>query len=83
MRARLAGTSRRVNADLTVADVKRFCRVDAETEALLSEAVRTRRLSARGYHRVLRVARTAADLAGSEPVRAGDVAFALLLRAEP
>jgi magnesium chelatase family protein len=72
-----------VNADLTVAEVKRFCAVDAETEGLLAEAVRARRLSARGYHRVLRVARTAADLAGSECVRAEDVALALLLRADP
>ena len=83
MRARLAGTSQRVNADLTVAEVKRFCRVDAETEALLGGAVRTRRLSARGYHRVLRVARTAADLAGSEGLRADDVSLALLLRSDP
>ena len=80
MRAR---TPMRVNADLTVAEVRRHCAVDGETEALLAEAVRARRLSARGYHRVLRVARTAADLAASDPVRGEDVALALLLRAEP
>jgi magnesium chelatase family protein len=83
MRERLAATGRRVNADLTVAEVKRFCAVDAETEDLLAEAVRARRLSARGYHRVLRVARTAADLAASQGVRAEDVALALLLRSDP
>jgi magnesium chelatase family protein len=83
MRARLAATGRRVNADLTVAEVKRFCAVDSETESLLAEAVRARRLSARGYHRVLRVARTAADIAGSDCVRSEDVAFALLLRSDP
>lgn len=83
MRARLAATGRRVNADLTVAEVKRFCAVDSETESLLAEAVQARRLSARGYHRVLRVARTAADLAGSDGVRTEDVAFALLLRSDP
>jgi len=83
MRARLAATGRRVNADLTVAEVKRFCAVNAETESLLAEAVEARRLSARGYHRVLRVARTAADLAGSDDVRTEDVAFALLLRSDP
>jgi magnesium chelatase family protein len=83
MRARLAATGRRVNADLTVAEVKRFCAVDSETESLLAEAVQARRLSARGYHRVLRVARTAADLAGSDGVRAEHVAFALLLRSDP
>jgi magnesium chelatase family protein len=83
MSSRLAGTGRKVNADLTVADIKRHCRVDAETEALLSEAVRARHISARGYHRVLRVARTAADLAGCADVRGEDVALALLLRADP
>ena len=83
MSSRLAGTGRKVNSDLTVAEIKRYCRVDGETEALLSEAVRARRLSARGYHRVLRVARTAADLAGCEDVRGEDVALALLLRADP
>ena len=83
MRRRIGGPGGRVNADLNVAEVKRHCAVEAETEGLLADAVRARRLSARGYHRVLRVARTAADLAGSERVRAGDVALALLLRAEP
>ena len=82
-RARLRGTGGRSNADMSVADVRRFCRVDTETEGLLADAVRARRLSARGYHRVLRVARTAADLEGSAVVRADDVALALLLRAEP
>jgi magnesium chelatase family protein len=83
MGARLSGTGRRVNADLTVAEVRRFCAVDRETETLLGEAVRSRRVSARGYHRLLRVARTAADLAASTNVRPEDVALALLLRADP
>jgi len=83
MRVRLAATGRRVNADLTVSEVKRFCSVDFETEHLLAEAVSARRLSARGYHRVLRVARTAADLAGSDSLRAEDVGLALLLRSDP
>jgi magnesium chelatase family protein len=80
MRAR---TQARINVDLSVAKVRRHCTVDGETEMLLAEAVRARRLSARGYHRVLRVARTAADLASSDRVRAEDVALALLLRADP
>ena len=41
------------------------------------------KLSARGYHRVLRVARTAADLAGSDGVRTEDVSLALLMRSDP
>ena len=83
MRQRLRFGERRVNADLSVADVKRFCRVDGETEALLVEAVRAQRISARGYHRVLRVARTAADLAARDDISIEDVALALMLRGEP
>ena len=47
---------------------------------LLADAAETMRLTARGYHRVLRVARTIADLAGSETVRRTDVAEALSYR---
>jgi len=73
---------RGVNADLGVAEVRRFCRVDGPTDALLGEAVRTRHLSVRGYHRVLRVSRTIADLAASDAIRDEDVALALLLRSD-
>lgn len=83
MRVRLAATGSGVNADLSVAEVKRFCAVDSATDGLLADAVGARRLSARGYHRVLRVARTSADLAESERVRIDDVALALLLRSDP
>ncbi len=82
MRVRLAGTGRRCNAELSVAEVRRHCRLVSEAEALAAEAVRGRHLSARGVHRVLRVARTVADLAGSDDIRTGDLAFALLLRAQ-
>jgi magnesium chelatase family protein len=81
MRARLGGASR-ANADLSIAEIRRFCRVDPATETLLADAVGSRRLSARGYHRVLRVARTSADLAACENIRDEDVAIALLLRGE-
>jgi magnesium chelatase family protein len=82
MRARLAGTDRRCNAELTVAEVRRHCRLASEAETLAAEAMRGRRLSARGFHRVLRVARTVADLAASNDIRTADLAFALLLRAQ-
>ena len=82
MRDRLRGTGRRLNADLTVAEVRRFCRVDEDTDKLLADAVRARRLSVRGFHRVLRVARTAADLSFRDEIATEDVALALLLRGE-
>jgi magnesium chelatase family protein len=80
MRARLAGTGRGSNAEMTVAEVRMHCRLDDAASALTREAMRSRRLSARGFHRVLRVARTLADLAGSDRIRGEDVAFAVLLR---
>ena len=80
MRARLRGTSRRTNAELTVAEVRTHCRLDDEADALAHDAMRARRLSARGVHRAMRVARTLADLAARDAVTRDDLAFALLLR---
>jgi magnesium chelatase family protein len=48
--------------------VKKFCRLDQAGENLLSGAVRQLGLSARAYHRILKVARTVADLEGSESI---------------
>ena len=80
MRARLAGTARSTNAELTVAEVRTHCRLDEAADGLAREAMRSRRLSARGVHRALRVARTIADLGGRDRISGEDVAFALLLR---
>ena len=80
MRRRLSGTPRRTNAELTVGEVRVHCRLDDTAGELAREALRSRSLSARGVHRVLRVARTLADLAGNERVRGEDVALALVLR---
>jgi len=82
-RGRMRARGRRTNAELTIADVARHCRLDGDAEPLMAEAMRTRKLSARGYHRVLRVARTAADLDGSERIGSDHLATALLLRALP
>ena len=82
-RRRMRARGARTNAELTIADVNRHCRLDRDAEALLAEAMRVRTLSARGYHRVLRVARTAADLDGGERITADHLATALLLRAAP
>jgi len=82
-RQRMRARGRRTNAELTIADTKRHCRLDHDAELLLAEAMRSKRLSARGYHRVLRVARTAADLEGSEHIKADHLASVLLLRASP
>ncbi|MGH2498954.1 MAG: YifB family Mg chelatase-like AAA ATPase [Candidatus Limnocylindria bacterium] len=82
MSARLGRSPRRSNAEMTVAETRRHCALDEDGEALAGEAVRSRRFSARGYHRLLRVARTVADLEGAERIRAADLALAILLRGD-
>lgn len=80
MEARLRSNGRRCNAELSAPEIRRHCALDPDGEVFVGEAVRTRHLSARGYHRLLRVARTVADLAASDRVRVEDLSLALLLR---
>ncbi|AMY67875.1 YifB family Mg chelatase-like AAA ATPase [Frigidibacter mobilis] len=70
----------RVNADTEGAVLEAVATPDAEGRALLSTVAQRFGLSARGYHRVLRVARTIADLEGSETVRKPHVAEAVSFR---
>ncbi len=68
------------NAQLDAAGLHAFCVMDAEASALLKTAYDRMGLSARGYDRILRVARTIADLDGSERIRAPHIAEAIQLR---
>ncbi|MES2145896.1 MAG: YifB family Mg chelatase-like AAA ATPase [Pseudomonadota bacterium] len=70
----------RVNADLEGEALEEVAAPDAEGRELLTKVATKFGLSARGYHRVLRVARTIADLAGSEHVRQPHVAEAVSYR---
>ena len=78
--ARYHALGARTNADLRGAQVGRFCAPDMKGRALLRAAIERLGLSARGYDRVLKVARTIADLAGSEAVLTEHVAEALQYR---
>jgi magnesium chelatase family protein len=75
---RFAGHSRvRANADMGLAELDVFCRLDLESTALLQKATESFALSARAAHRCLRVARTIADLAGVEEIALEHVAEAV------
>ncbi|HJR72755.1 MAG TPA: YifB family Mg chelatase-like AAA ATPase [Luteimonas sp.] len=58
----------RANAQLTQAEMNECCRLDARDQRLLERAIESLQLSARSMHRILRVARTIADLAGSATI---------------
>jgi magnesium chelatase family protein len=67
----------RANADMGLAELDAFCRLDLESTALLQKAVESFSLSARAAHRCLRVARTIADLHGAEEIALEHVAEAV------
>jgi magnesium chelatase family protein len=66
-----------LNAHLSIAQLRRHARLDHAGRRLLTTAYESGRISARGHDRVLRVARTIADLAGREAIAPQDVAVAL------
>ncbi|MGQ0700670.1 MAG: ATP-binding protein [Panacagrimonas sp.] len=68
------------NARLTPKEIERDCVLDAPTKTLLDTAMSRMGLSARAYHRVLKVARTLADLGGAANISSAHLAEALRLR---
>ncbi|WP_263771729.1 YifB family Mg chelatase-like AAA ATPase [Propionivibrio soli] len=68
------------NARLTVKEIDRHCETDSDGSALLKHALARLNLSARAYHRALKVARTIADLAGSPDLRSQHIAEAVQYR---
>ncbi len=68
------------NADLGPVEIRAFCALDSAGQSLLKSAVQRLNLSARSYHRILRLARTIADLAGVEQIAAVHVAEAIQYR---
>jgi len=81
--ARMPSTGVLVNAELGPSALRAHARPERDGRRILAEARRSGLLSPRGEGRLLRVARTLADLEGSERVRRRDLAEALALRCEP
>jgi magnesium chelatase family protein len=68
------------NAHMTAREVRRHCRLGQSAEMLLREAIAKLGLSARAYSRVLKVARTIADLAGAPGIQVPHVSEAIQYR---
>jgi magnesium chelatase family protein len=71
----------RANAHMTARDVRRFCRLAPDAEELIKTAMTKLALSARAYHRVLKISRTIADLDSAGSIMAPHVAEAIQYRA--
>jgi magnesium chelatase family protein len=78
--ARFHGSRLLTNADMGPAEVRRYCGLDGASQRLMQAAMRQLHLSARAYHRVLKLARTIADLAGAEEIGPAHLAEAIQYR---
>lgn len=68
------------NADMRIGEIRQFCRLQDEGQSLMRSAMSQLQLSARAYHRILKLSRTIADLAGSEEIQSVHLAEALQYR---
>lgn len=71
------GEGAATNSEMSIPQIKKYCKIPPEAEGYLKKAVDKDRLSARGYHKVLKLSRTIADLAGREKISTKDVLSAL------
>jgi len=68
------------NAEMTPAEVREFCQVEESGQGLLKAAMKQLYLSARAFHRILKLARTIADLENTDIIKANHLAEAIQYR---
>jgi magnesium chelatase family protein len=79
-RQRFADTEISCNADMGRGEVRRICRLDDAGRSLVRAAMQQLQMSARAFHRILKLSRTIADLAGSEEIETSHLAEAIQYR---
>jgi magnesium chelatase family protein len=77
---RFKGSKLVCNAEMTTIEVRKFCTVEDSAKSLLKAAMKQLYLSARGFHRVLKLGRTIADLEGSDIIKTHHIAEAIQYR---
>ncbi|MBI2832156.1 MAG: YifB family Mg chelatase-like AAA ATPase [Chloroflexi bacterium] len=77
---RFKGTKLASNSEMTPSEVRAFCQTDDSAQSLLKAAMKQLYLSARAFHRILKLARTIADLEGADIIKAHHVAEAVQYR---
>ena len=70
------------NTDMRVGEIRQFCKLQDESQSLMRAAISQLNLSALAYHHILKLARTIADLAGSEEIQSAHLAEALQYRSK-
>lgn len=77
---RFRGSKLNSNSEMTPAEIRDYCRVEAAGQSLLKAAMNQLHLSARAFHRILKLGRTIADLDGSDIIKANHIAEAVQYR---
>lgn len=78
--ARLGASGKHTSSQMSPSDIKKYCKIDHQSTEMLRESFEKLNLSARAYNRILKVARTIADLDGSENITSRHIAESLQYR---